>query len=428
MSLRSRLFQKSKKSHASGVIAEEELGSPPSPRGQTDLFFRLPRELRDEIYVYLLTFQTDITPGFAMTAPRYPSCCRERLFALQGRSELSNHRLYPHVLRVNKQIHNEAAMVLYGRNRFVLRLATDSRAGFQRRWRRFLIANFLGVGFSSPWLVPRPFEPDFQESNLAFYFVHTIWYLDKKVYNSDHYLWDCFCGVCAAGESRLKFVPLPAVQYRCLLRYLRIELCDIRILRKSSPMPGPDHLRKLLLPFAYRLRELMDAAGAGPGLMIEIRAKLRPRNSFTARFTEGGNGIPDVNAYKELVNTLWPLTTGPWRYKVTLPDCGGNTEGPGEDRYGLRMKDLLRRCRDETKMTPEDEKQCRQLEINNIYYWVQNGDVYQVREGAYHTRYYTRSYGRRSSPKSKWYNVKAQCRAIYWTVHSIGEYFREPDF
>ena len=66
---------------------------------------RLPRELRDKIYSYLLVATVDIQMLTSLNLTRKPE---------HGR------KLSPQILRVSRQVYSEAFAVLYGQNTFYL--------------------------------------------------------------------------------------------------------------------------------------------------------------------------------------------------------------------------------------------------------------------------------------------------------------------
>ncbi|KAK6506006.1 hypothetical protein TWF506_010932 [Arthrobotrys conoides] len=346
-------------------------------------FFRLPRELRDEIYTCLLYFPTPPVPTPTGHGPISRRGRKDRTH----HADLPDYKLYPHFLRVNRQIHDEGALVLYRRNTFLIQITTDCSTG-ERQVGRPKSDTYNAI-LNSPWETVAYICPNVRKKKKKFKFKKTIierpigQYCDPQYYRCanprgriDNYYgprlntWECTCDRCVKSVQKHKTFPFLAPTYRHLLRRVRIDLYDVRTARCRLLQRGgtvdidDDRIRRLLLPFSYRLRELLEPAGEG----LEVEITAIPVDPIRNEEWE----LQNPAMYLEILMTLWPLTLGPWSYKITMPDH--ITEQFGD----ISIAETMEICTDITLVTAEEEKKYRQLPVSGDFCWISSRGVNMV--------------------------------------------------
>ncbi|KAF3910639.1 hypothetical protein ABW21_db0205089 [Orbilia brochopaga] len=260
-------------------------------------FLRLPRELRDEIYKQLLVF---ITPQPTRVPTLTPNIADYEYKRSESAVDLT-------ILRVSKQIHDEAAAVYYGCNTFPLCMVIMSRKQ-PRCYEEYLSSNSghvpmsdsFNVRFDALW---ERLQYHCREDTLG---IHKVADFDSPKPNHE-----------------LK----PAARYRALVRRVHIDIIDIRadtFHREVHPLnkAGRKKLRKVLLPLIYRLRTSFGDAGS----KLNMAIKLTPSqcgwllHSKAERSPNVDSSSVDLDFYRQMIETIWPLTTGPWRWHLDIPD------------------------------------------------------------------------------------------------------------
>ncbi|KAF3137257.1 hypothetical protein TWF703_005180 [Orbilia oligospora] len=91
--------------------------------------------------------------------------------------------------------------------------------------------------------------------------------------------------------------------------------------------------------------------------------------------------IETPKAYAELIETLWPLTAGPWKYTITLPVSI-------QQRYGYLTDSILESCNREVVVTKGEENHFLKVEIDHSRYLrVRNRGIHVLDHADYFPRY-----------------------------------------
>ncbi|KAF3104035.1 hypothetical protein TWF102_003413 [Orbilia oligospora] len=375
-------------------------------------FLHLPRELRDQIYTCLLYFPPPPVPTPTGTISR-------RLRANKSHhADLPEYEVYPHLLQVNKQIHDEGALVLYGRNTFLIQITTDCSTG-DRRIRRPKVDTYNAI-LSSPWEIVGYTCPNVKTKRKGKKVIierPVGKYCDARHYrcgNSrgriDNYYgprpstWDCVCYRCARSipKSKNGNFPFLAPTYRHLIRHVRIDLFDVRIARSrllhrgGTLQTNDDRIRRILLPFSYRLRELLEPAGGG----LEVEITAIPVDPIRNEEWE----LKTPTMYLEILETIWPLTLGPWRYKITMSDH--TIEQFGD----ISTEEIMESCTEMTNVTAEEEKQYREVKVEGDFCWIHSRGVYLAQNKERH-RYGRCANKREMEIADRWYH-----RLVLWEI------------
>ncbi|KAK6541977.1 hypothetical protein TWF694_007750 [Orbilia ellipsospora] len=284
------------------------------PAGQFP-FLRLPREIRDEIYSYLVLFDTPPVPGGAVNSRSYVPSYKQVSLDLS-------------IFRVNKMIHEEASEMFFGKNIFVIRMETNMRV-----YR-------MDVSWVAPW------------ESLSYYHKMSDYRKAKLV---PDYEYDENAVVKAGYFQNSLFLPR---RYHHLIREIRIEIQDSRDEAYFYPKPHPlcqrisnTASKWTLVAFVERIRPLLEASERNLKVNIHVTSSIfkvlpKPwiegwvREEYDVnerlKFLAMGYG-PSVNPgsehtesdrlhfktleifYREIIRVCWPLTAGPWEYNITMP-------------------------------------------------------------------------------------------------------------
>ncbi|KAF3921013.1 hypothetical protein ABW20_dc0110452 [Dactylellina cionopaga] len=146
--------------------------------------------------------------------------------------------------------------------------------------------------------------------------------------------------------------------------------------------------RRLLFPFLHRLRSTFGSDGKDVIMEINIISDFDGDKKFTPyemgvealksfEFvgikTDGcsleaidhrskGTVFWDPKYFVELIEMIWPLTLGPWRYTVTLPDVLRRQFGPLTGQ-------ILRRCGETIIIPPEEMQEYQKVKLLSNCYW-----------------------------------------------------------
>ncbi|KAJ6257388.1 hypothetical protein Dda_8277 [Drechslerella dactyloides] len=251
-------------------------------------FLRLPRELRDEIYKYLLP----LAPREAHVGMWYPSAH----YPTEPSFKLA-------ILRVNKQIHDEASAVLYGCSTFVFWINIKKRQTYANNDTSRDPKTCFDGNFNAPW---ERLAFTRREDTVGAYRGY-----DPRTRELPPQI----------EESDAKIQPAP--RYRALLRHVRVsvrDFCTSPDNRTISPLSdiAREKMRRVLLPIAYRMQTSFGDAGSKLNMTIELRPRIYKHGRLTlpVRLDED----VDVGLYQEIIEMVWPLTTGPWQWRLKIPN------------------------------------------------------------------------------------------------------------
>ncbi|KAF3171309.1 hypothetical protein EYR41_010085 [Orbilia oligospora] len=281
-----------RKTLARGSLEEEEDNmtsdinpQQPQPQPQPQLnttfhpFLRLPRELRDEVYKIILS----VPPTSVLDPKRYPPS------------------LNLSILRVNKQIHQEASEIFH------------TTAVFPIHIKRY--DNGPGGVYTTYYITQ-----------------DTLW--DSFVYRYRGKYGELF----SLNEPSNFTVPgnryiHPNVEYPPIprgihFRKFKVEVLDGRLLRSiPTSVNYGSASRKLLLLVVDRLSSQLAPPTRESTLTLEIHLISKVFQSTAEEIASTpGSSIRDPTAksrrkalYKDMVDTIWPLTQGPWKYNIHVP-------------------------------------------------------------------------------------------------------------
>ncbi|EPS40842.1 hypothetical protein H072_5269 [Dactylellina haptotyla CBS 200.50] len=321
-------------------------------------FLRLPRELRDQIYTLVLSFDT----------PKIPQASANPDFM----SEYKHLSLDLSLLRACRQVHDEAAEIFYGHNTFVIRVVTQ------------IEAKHVKVNWMAPW------------ESLGYYYTIGIRPSEVVISGEDS---SEDMNVIEEGTGDLR---LPS-RYRPLIRRLRIDIEDFRkevfFLPKSNLQCrrfSDQSSQMMLIPLAERLKPILEAPGEKlkvhiniistlltpeqhlwePCYTVKILERRRKIVAFAngIKMTDGANlaeGIGKVGAlmqtfYQEMVRTAWPFTTGAWGYEIKMPYALDRTVFYSTDF-------ILNKCNKIPGFDESDREVLRKLVLPDKYCWALRG-------------------------------------------------------
>ncbi|KAF3170546.1 hypothetical protein TWF225_004217 [Orbilia oligospora] len=309
---------------------------------QTPSFLGLPREIRDEVYKYLLLFEP--TPKTTSLTP----LARAMLMAQRDKPVFRKPvSVQNAILCVNKQIHDEAAEIFYGFNTFAVRIKSVNHSGFQDyrhpRFQRFnliYIAPWESLTFDcrakSPWEDPAgewgnglgirqsegtrlPFESENEgvRTNIPWGYSYSET-IDDSFEKSIHPI-----KLLNAYEART--LKLPAIRYRHLIRRIELDIeSQFPQLEASNELCySTEYLRLMLLPALNRLENSLEDGGRNvevevkvSGLIFEVDWEKGAASFLRAGDSERALHIKkqlEKKMYTTLCRFLWPLTTMRWK-------------------------------------------------------------------------------------------------------------------
>ncbi|KAK6511817.1 hypothetical protein TWF481_000723 [Arthrobotrys musiformis] len=296
-------------------------------------FLSLPRELRDEVYSYILLLDVPEEP-FSVPVP------------------LFNHPVAEtSLLYVNRQIHDEAAEFLYSRNTFSIQIVVQGGLShsfipvgsdehedvtgyrffseYSSVWERFCHNAFLPYGFHE-FSEARAYEVARNPSIIT----------------------------CETHDPNSRAPPIPALRHCRHFRNLQINILDFkrpRLLR--HPLTVPDYIRSEMQttyqPLVHHLKPILSSAGEHLNVAINIvsieHTMQTGRNvvdelPYWKKYAEGRALRPSTShhsdqyyfpVYEDLLRMAWPFTTGPWKAKVKTPM---------DEVFGHRIQPILDHC------------------------------------------------------------------------------------
>ncbi|KAK6542080.1 hypothetical protein TWF694_007849 [Orbilia ellipsospora] len=287
------------------------------------LFLSLPLELREEIYYYLLLIP-------------------KSKIDLQNLNEarLDRPNLDLSILRVNKQVHEEASTILYSRNIFTILLRFNGcflpsfvTPAIYKRYE-------IRIAYSSPW---EAFDYTFQYPRATGQFSGIF---------PDNALW-----IKKRDVPPVEPTMLPSPTYSHLIRHIQVQLIDLRSSTKNPLSVAiqeqfRENLQFALLPLIHRLRPLLDKAG--DNLSVDLKIFSSEHLTFTREGLDTYREqvrrqlwLPDaaeppwetdegwIPIYSELLEAAWPLTT--LRGRLTM-------ETPMDDKLNDIKREIFRKC------------------------------------------------------------------------------------
>ncbi|KAF3189830.1 hypothetical protein TWF788_009816 [Orbilia oligospora] len=303
-------------------------------------FLALPLELRNEIYKHLLCTPAQPVP--------YP-------LQLQNPPPYSRIFLNPSIFRVNKQVHSEATRIFYSTTTFIIRIILPD-------WQR------LSVGGVSKTKFQVIYEDPWAEVIYIYDEEGQGWYSGFQSYGS--------------GPKLCKFVEdnevesTPSPRYRGLIRHIRVDILDIRLdsMRYSETYEitaeARRRVRKILMPFAYRLQHILSDAGKDAEVEINLISQLFVKENpgrgdeNVLRFLPDYKNSGDIlSLYKELIETTWPYTIGPWRFRLNIP------QEIEQEYFGLG-REVIKWCNENNEVSEEEKIEFRVMKTIFPYVWI----------------------------------------------------------
>ncbi|EPS35841.1 hypothetical protein H072_10783 [Dactylellina haptotyla CBS 200.50] len=311
-------------------------------------FLALPREIRDEIYSYVLLFDNDPLLSFiSMKTPNFNKFDGVTFPPASKGGKLS-------ILQTNRQIHEEATDIFYRQNTFPMRIV----------FRGYQVSHHDGytlyVSCSTPW---EDLKYEFKKYPSVTGEEPYCSYQVSENFNEDPtQTW-----YVRRDEAETSIFPLP--RYRNLLRKFRVEVIDAR---ESADCwyqrRGLDELRHVLIPFVSRLRKLLGDTEEKINMDVNI---LSP--CFGDRELWDWMHIlrEPASYYQQLVEMVWPLTRGAWACNISIPQTVGI-----EVFTGLQEKSL-KSCTENPGFEPEEEEEMEYMEIPSV----KSGLVFAMNKG-----------------------------------------------
>ncbi|KAF3905775.1 hypothetical protein AA313_de0204119 [Arthrobotrys entomopaga] len=349
----------------------------------TITFLTLPPELRNQIYKYLLIFNIPPLPP----PPHH----------LSYYIDIPTPSLHVSILRVNRQIHDEASRILYSYNVFPVRVKT--MGGSFRDWDDSLV--FYDVTYQTFW-------ETVQYRNTP------PWDKPPKYYHDTQHGSFPFTRISSASEISIP----PFERYRHLLRWFHIAIIDLSVSAASKsfnnnnnnnnnnpPSPHSNNKveekkegegegeevkyrklsRSILMPFiTTRLKPLLydhnNTQNSTASANIELYPKFlhptpskpgpMPYESFNEQVIKCIN--PAV--FKELAYLVHPLTTLPWTWNITL-------QHPAGERFEVYKKDAWAECDADEGWSEAEVGRFGERELEVGYSWaMEEGKLVAVGE------------------------------------------------
>ncbi|KAK6527643.1 hypothetical protein TWF694_004625 [Orbilia ellipsospora] len=352
-------------------------------------FLLLPRELRDQIYSLLLFLPPPPAPPSSTTYSEFIDSYRPSKVPAENLT----------VLRLNRQIHDEAAKVLYSDNIFAIQIAVGDRVAISVR-----------AYDTREVVIPEPgYDPNVDTGLRAFF---------DAVFESP---WEARVGYTCCenkigrfrdpddfgGSIRVRWqntneetFKIPSPRYAQLVRHIRLDLLDTRLVRQAVA-DTPEYpvtsvvkqkIPKILLAYLFRLRR---ALGGGENVNMDINiisglSEFVKSRTFASEDVKeyyasigidadkchldevqcGGDGEEEElfcnPAYvTELIDTAWPLTLGPWKYTIILPQL--------LHRFQSLVPQILEKCSERVVIQENEMGRYERLKTLSTCEWVLEG-------------------------------------------------------
>ncbi|RVD89526.1 uncharacterized protein DFL_000530 [Arthrobotrys flagrans] len=314
-------------------------------------FLGLPREIRDEVYKYLLLFDLP-TKGVSSTPLTAVLAQHDKPVSVQNA-----------ILRVNKQVHDEAAEIFYGLNTFVVKITSLTYSGLPDRphhkFQRFnlvYIAPWESLTFDcrarSPWeelvhgLGIRLPEFAFEEAEMesidvpwGYNYSETIdLSFERDIYSAK-----------LLHENEARNLKLPGTRYRHLVRRINLDIESQHPLLEASNefCYSTGYLRLTLFPALSRLENSLYDKGKDVQVDVKVSALILEENwekKATSVMLEEDLGrrfqikkALERKMYTALCRLLWPLTRMSWK--------SSRISTPLDSQYPSVMEGEFERCR-----------------------------------------------------------------------------------
>ncbi|RVD85101.1 uncharacterized protein DFL_003432 [Arthrobotrys flagrans] len=307
-------------------------------------FLALPRSLRDKIYQYVFSFPT------APSAPISAFLDNRPPFELRDRS--SNSPTDLSILLVNKQIHGETSQILYGKTVFPVRVViNESRTdGYEPQ-------TLFEVQYESPW--------------------EEVGYTWRDKDDIGEYCAVNFLPRFATHipESNNTPPPPPIPTYRHLIKKIRLDIIDKRVYPYSLkeyhvPAIMQNRIKKLLLPFVHRLTSQVTSKDVT--LEIKLSSLFLYKEELSNFQYREEAGEETIELYTELIETIWPFTTGPWKYILDMPL-------QIQKQHPKLVAQVFRACDEEYgAMEGEEKKKYQTLDVKIPCFWAMSNGKMRV--------------------------------------------------
>ncbi|KAK6331400.1 hypothetical protein TWF730_004482 [Orbilia blumenaviensis] len=300
-------------------------------------FLSLPRELRHKIYKYVISFPTaPSAPISSFLDSRPPFELRERL---SEPTDLS-------LLLVNKQIHDEASQVLYGETVFPLRVVINESQtdGYEPQ-------TLFEVQYESPW--------------------EEVGYTWKDKDDIGEYCAVNFLPRFATHIPDNDSLTSPIPSYRHLIKHIRVDIIDKRVYPYSFkeyrvPTIMRSRVKKLLLPFAHRLTKTLGHAAKDATVEIKLSSLFLYKEELSNFQYREEAGQETLELYTELIETIWPFTTGSWQHKLDMPL-------EIQQQHPKLVSQVFKSCDDQyVHMEKEEKKKYQTLDVAEPCFWAMN--------------------------------------------------------
>ncbi|KAK6347358.1 hypothetical protein TWF696_007426 [Orbilia brochopaga] len=321
-------------------------------------FLALPREVRDRIYSHVVLFDDPL-----LTQETIDDICHREsptgyeIGVAPTGVDLS-------ILRVNRQIHEEASMIFYTRNVFSVKVVTEG-------WESYQGKQCFRARWTTPW------------EDIGYRFAEEEGGLGY------------FCPGNYGGklgdeimQDEIKTYVYPSPRYRHLIRRVRIEVIDTCFLQQSlRPLASkrdPNSkrqsviydlfglragsgllqrgsrkipLRAVFMPLACRLRSLLAACSA------QVRIDIKISTTMLDNFDELSTKV-----YKELVELASPFTRGYQAANIAL-QIPFEEDHEFDPKYeGLKEK-VLRSCNRDPKLTGDGLQRFEKVDVELMRHW-----------------------------------------------------------
>ncbi|EPS42162.1 hypothetical protein H072_3986 [Dactylellina haptotyla CBS 200.50] len=319
-------------------------------------FLSLPREIRDKIYSYTVLFNDPL-----FTQEAIEDICRRQSPTVHTFSNFPVVDLS--VLRVNKQIHEEASLVFYTQNVFSVKVVTEAYKSYNEPKQCFR------ARWTTPW---EDIAYEFTEEGGLGHFCPGDY--GGKLGNE-------------IIQDEVKTYIYPSLRYRHLLRKIRIEVIDTCFiqnfgqqnqsprrsicvakrqglkgllrgtgLRKPTTSSNKLPLRSIFMPLACRLRCLLAACNG------KVKVDIKVSSNMVENFDD-----LSARMYKDLVELASPFTQG---YQTANIDL----QIPFEEEYefdpkyeGLKEK-VLKNCNRDRRIETDGQR-FEDIDVELMLHW-----------------------------------------------------------
>ncbi|KAK6535853.1 hypothetical protein TWF281_000103 [Arthrobotrys megalospora] len=297
----------------------------------------VPLEIRNQVYRYLVIFNISPVPD-----PPKEENYWERF---------NTPSLNLSILRVNKQIHDEASSILYSENVFPIKIQIVGTefCKTHESW-----SSQFSVSYETLWEDVRYFRA-LEDENVE--------YNSNKQHGH----------VPFTRITKDQIVHLPSSRYQYLLRRAKIAIYDLRVTafdQIPDNLPRDAKNRKsvmsILMPFVRGRLSGILSDKRDARIDIEIHpAFLHPSShelALARKLTEEDVDALDLKYLKDLAYTAWPLTLLSCEYDLKLAH-------PAERRFKDIKDEALEECHGDSQFSEKEEEGFRETNLGGSYSW-----------------------------------------------------------